>query len=515
MRLKKRTGERLELASAKANLWKKFREGGDDLSEREVAAWEGVRTSVMVLEEDGRCRNPDEEDEKIGCVTFVMNGGELLGGKVRDDVKVKGDTREREMMGDGLQDGCVLEGVQGQHGGRGNPMGEDKIRKRGLKRGYGEGGGMSPDGAKRNDQSDQSVSVSIVEEDLSQNCPLKTFKWGGRREQDQGGQVQGGEAILGGGGGTPLTEEEKVSSKVHVGGTVAGGDGGLTPHIIQEEDVDQSDQSVQGSDGGYGLLETITQKVKISNKSSGTFTFNKSTNMVRSRIAEIEQRDGVKEGELGFGFLRTMVGRDPSLSTESPSKRRKLGTQNQTEASSRASPARSSPSRRGSKPRRGPTRSTASRTTTPTSPPPRLTREQSSEPALGGGKGMDLSPARRCTGWLSTGGGTRGMNLVHHLPAKLQVEATSTLPPEMRPHILLFGNQGSGTSSSSPPGSSSSEKGSMTLDLDKGKLIQNNLAVKNMIEKIESGTEENIKKKEEKKKENQKKVRKNTEMKKN
>ena len=51
-RLKKRTGERLEIASAKANLWKKFREGGEDLSEREVAAWEAVRTSVMELEED-------------------------------------------------------------------------------------------------------------------------------------------------------------------------------------------------------------------------------------------------------------------------------------------------------------------------------------------------------------------------------------------------------------------------------------------------------------------------------
>ena len=62
LRLTKRTGERLEIASAKANLWKKFREGGDDLSEREVAAWEAVRTSVMELEEDGRWRNPEEGD---------------------------------------------------------------------------------------------------------------------------------------------------------------------------------------------------------------------------------------------------------------------------------------------------------------------------------------------------------------------------------------------------------------------------------------------------------------------
>ena len=55
----------------------------------------------------------------------------------------------------------------------------------------------------------------------------------------------------------------------------------------------------------------------------------------------------------------------------------------------------------------------------------------------------------------------------------------------------------------------------MLLDLDKGKHVQNNLEVRNLIEKIESGTEENVKKKEEeKKKENQKKVKKNSEMKK-
>ena len=106
------------------------------------------------------------------------------------------------------------------------------------------------------------------------------------------------------------------------------------------------------------------------------------------------------------------------------------------------------------------------------------------------------------------------MNLVHHLPAKLQVEATSTLPPE-KPHILLFWNQSSGTSSSSPPGSTSSEKGGMALDLDKGKHVQNNLEVRDLIKKIESGTEENARKREEeKKKENQKKVKKNSEMKK-
>ena len=183
------------------------------------------------------------------------------------------------------------------------------------------------------------------------------------------GQVQRGEALLGGGGGISFAVTEKkdivlsrkVSARVHVGGAIHGRDGGLTPEVTQGEG-DQPDQSVQGSGGGYGLLETITQKVKLNNKSLGTFTFSKSMNMVGTMVAEIEQRDRIKEGELGFGFLRTLVGKDPSLLADSPSKRIKLGIENQTEAL-RASPARSSPSRRGSKPRRGPARSTPSQTT--------------------------------------------------------------------------------------------------------------------------------------------------------
>ena len=106
------------------------------------------------------------------------------------------------------------------------------------------------------------------------------------------------------------------------------------------------------------------------------------------------------------------------------------------------------------------------------------------------------------------------MNQVRDLPVKLRGEATSTLPPE-KPHILLFWNQSSGTSSSSPRGSTSSEKGRMELDLDKEKLVQNKLEVRNLIKKIESGTEENVRKQEEeRKKENQKKVKKNSEIRK-
>ena len=117
---------------------------------------------------------------------------------------------------------------------------------------------------------------------------------------------------------------------------------------------------------------------------------------------------------------------------------------------------------------------------------------------------MDVSTARRHTGWLGTGGGTRGMNSVHNLPAKLQVEATSSLPPE-KPHILLFWDESSGTSTSlSPKGSSSSENERQDLEMDKGKNVQND--IRKMIDKLESENDKKID--EEKKKENQKKEKK-------
>ena len=52
MRLKRRTEERLEIASAKENLWKKFRDRDQELAQtgEEAEAWEGLRASVMELE---------------------------------------------------------------------------------------------------------------------------------------------------------------------------------------------------------------------------------------------------------------------------------------------------------------------------------------------------------------------------------------------------------------------------------------------------------------------------------
>ena len=61
-RLKRRTKERLKIASAKANLWRKFRDRNKelDMTEEEAEAWAGLRASVMELEEGGCWRETGE-----------------------------------------------------------------------------------------------------------------------------------------------------------------------------------------------------------------------------------------------------------------------------------------------------------------------------------------------------------------------------------------------------------------------------------------------------------------------
>ena len=52
MRLKGRTEERLEIATARGNLWKKYREGGGEMEEQEAGVWEDLRMAVLGLEEE-------------------------------------------------------------------------------------------------------------------------------------------------------------------------------------------------------------------------------------------------------------------------------------------------------------------------------------------------------------------------------------------------------------------------------------------------------------------------------
>ena len=54
-KIKTRTEERLEVAKAKENLRKRFREGNEDteMEEEELKAWEAIKKSVVELEEKG------------------------------------------------------------------------------------------------------------------------------------------------------------------------------------------------------------------------------------------------------------------------------------------------------------------------------------------------------------------------------------------------------------------------------------------------------------------------------
>ena len=94
MRLRKRTEERLEIASAKENLWRRFRDKREELAPtgEKAEAWEGLKTSVMELEEEGRWREPGEEAVHLHKLTIRMKGERLT------------------------QDGQV-QGAEGGHGG--------------------------------------------------------------------------------------------------------------------------------------------------------------------------------------------------------------------------------------------------------------------------------------------------------------------------------------------------------------------------------------------------------------
>ena len=56
MRLKMRTEERLEIATAKTNFWRNHRRQGpgEEMGEEEAMAWENIKVGIMILEdEDG------------------------------------------------------------------------------------------------------------------------------------------------------------------------------------------------------------------------------------------------------------------------------------------------------------------------------------------------------------------------------------------------------------------------------------------------------------------------------
>ena len=93
-RLKTRTEERLEVARAKENLWKRFRGDEEDreMVEDKIKAWESLREGIMELEEEGVWRNPGKEVR-----TLVIRGGKLECKDQENDKRE--DPHVREMGG--------------------------------------------------------------------------------------------------------------------------------------------------------------------------------------------------------------------------------------------------------------------------------------------------------------------------------------------------------------------------------------------------------------------------------
>ena len=240
------------------------------------------------------------------------------------------------------------------------------------------------------------------------------------------------------------------------------------------------DQSDQYDRGGGGLYWGLGQ-VKL--QGTGTFIQNINHNLsVKERVEGFESmlpkpipviKDG--QGGSGFGFTKNPEGANPFLRLDSPLKRRKLSL---AEAPSTCT-ARSPSSPRRSLSRRRPLMQCTS-------------------------TGQLSTPTRRTSQLMSTEG-TRGRALPSCLPIRSSViilqpstsngEATSSLPPEIRPQLLPFWTSSSGASSSS---SSSSRKRKLKLETKRTTSLtstkekynlEENSAVRNLVKKIESSEE--------------------------
>ena len=131
MRLKKRTEERLEISQAKANLWKKFREGPVNLNEEEFKAWETVSRSVKELEEHGSWIDQEEAGEmRTLAVEFTLkesylNLSRLREGQAEPALGVPGDDDLQQLrggddQGEGGGQGCLQRDQDGQAVGGGS-----------------------------------------------------------------------------------------------------------------------------------------------------------------------------------------------------------------------------------------------------------------------------------------------------------------------------------------------------------------------------------------------------------
>lgn len=94
-RLKERTSERIEIAQAKSNYWKWFRDGGEEVGggtkdEERREQWKTLKRKLMELEEDGDWIVKEDRLPKMGerMVEMIEKGDEQEDNAREDDVMV-------------------------------------------------------------------------------------------------------------------------------------------------------------------------------------------------------------------------------------------------------------------------------------------------------------------------------------------------------------------------------------------------------------------------------------------
>ena len=430
LRLKKRTEERLEIASARANLWKRHRDGKEGMGEEATTAWEDLRKSLIELEEEEDF-GLQEERKSLATISFEIKKSELR-------VEEREDQSDQSVLEGGRgrdQGGQVLHGDEAPGGGgKGEPDLEREenpavpntdqpILEGG--RGQDQGGqalqgGGAPGGGGKGDQDSEREGKLAV--------PDSVNAWEGRGKKGQDGQLEEGLHVRDGG----RVERDKVPDNVRAGG------------------VDQSDQSVMRGEGQQGELCRI--------KLQGSDIFNKNRNQsqtisVKERVQGIERmvtrptpdiKDGLKGSR--FGFSKSPIGDNPFVLFDSPIKRRKLDCLSMIVAPI-TSARGTSPSTRRSRSRRRPLNHHASQSQLST--PSRRTSKLSS---MEGTRGRALAPPLSS---IQPNHYSSSVLLQQSISSKR--EASSTQPPENWPQpLLLFGTSCSGTSTATSSCSSSS-----------------------------------------------------------
>ena len=169
MRLKKRTEERIEIAKAKDNYWKRYRtRKEEEMKVVEVEAWKKIEEGIILLEEEGGWREESKKIEKDVLANDRMSVKE----EMHEEELRQGDGQEerRNEANDRISVKEEMHGEELRHGAE-----EDRGRGRGMEEGR-EGGTQEDSGSKSEYSGSKSENSGSQEESRksNQNCQEAT-----------------------------------------------------------------------------------------------------------------------------------------------------------------------------------------------------------------------------------------------------------------------------------------------------------------------------------------------------